>query len=600
MHRSVQITEKCGGRYHLNHKSLSFRAIAFISVIILLFASVSIVLSYDRQKQMFIQVISAISKTVDTQLETLSSEIDAVKRLLADDSSTYSGYTNVFISLSNKLDNSLKAEYITDGYLFAPDLIETDQKNQLKVILASDKLVEAGVKPNTVVELNPSQLTAYQTALEKGESISKPFSMEDREILTVFTTIKNRSDQVSAVLAIHFDYDLMQKDLLQSLQIPVLISLCMGGLLLGGSIFAIRHTLKRIKDISDLSLQTAQGDLTVRVPVTSKDEIGVLAENFNAMLCSIEEVVKGIDRTTASMVDSSENLFVHAEQTTQATTQISADIQQVAAGSETQMQGAMESVRSMEEMATGIQRIAQSASQVAEVAVEATKEAEQGNIVVQNTIEQMKALSQTVNEAVMVINILNEVSTEIGHITGAITTISNQTNLLALNAAIEAARAGDEGKGFAVVANEVRKLAEQSKESSDQIRLLVQGIQEGTQQAMDSMTRGEKEVVETVEAVEQAGQAFEKIVSSIQNITGQIEEVSASSEQMSASSEEVTATIEQLSQIAQGATQYTQNVASSSQQQLVAIEEVAASASEVNRTAKALQTAVEHFTVRKE
>ncbi|QDX93156.1 methyl-accepting chemotaxis protein [Brevibacillus laterosporus] len=583
----------------MNHRSLSFRAIAFISIIILLFTSVSIVLSYDRQKQMFIQVIAAISKSVDTQLETLSSEIDAVKRLIVDESNSNSGYTNVFISLSNKLDNSLQAEYVTDGYLFAPDLIQNDQKSQLKVILASEKLVEAGVKPNSIIELNPSQLVAYQSALDKGESISKSFINEDKEVLTVFTTIKNRSDQVSAVLAINFDYDLMQKDLLQSLQFPVLISLFFGVILLGGSIFAIRHTMKRIKALSDLSLQTAQGDLTVRVPITSKDEIGVLAENFNTMLCSIEEVVKGIHRTTASMVDSSENLFVHAEQTTQATTQISADIQQVAAGSETQMQGALESVRSMEEMATGIQRIAESASQVAEAAGEAAKEAEQGNTVIQNTVGQMRELSQTVNEAVMVINILNEVSAEIGHITGAITTISNQTNLLALNAAIEAARAGENGKGFAVVANEVRKLAEQSKESSDQIRLLVQGIQEGTQQAMDSMSKGEREVVETVEAVEQAGQAFGRIVSSIQNITGQIEEVSASSEQMSASTEEVTANIEQLSQIAQGATQYTQNVATSSQQQLVAIEEVAASANEVNRTAKDLQTAVEHFKVRK-
>ncbi len=576
---------------------MSFRAIAFITVGIILFTSVSIALSFNRQTTMYDQVLSAISNTVEIQVASSVPEIEAVKRSITEQNAENSGYTTVFIGLSNKMENALKAEYISNGYILYPDLEEKDGKSYLKLIMSSQETMKGDLKPNSLKELTPEERNAIDMLKGSAKLTSKPYETPNGERLAYYTLVKNKSDETIAILAVEFDYGMVKSNIINDLLIPLSISVVLAIIVLTGSIMMVRRWLQPIKSISQVTQQAARGDLTVRIPVKSDDELGMLSRHVNTMLDSIKNVVQGIHTTTDEMVLASERLQRLAEQTKMVSIQISADIQEVAAGSETQVNGAQESARSMEEMATGIQRIAESAGKVAESATEVSREAESGNTVIQSTVSQMRELNQTVQEAVTVIRILNEVSAEIGHITGAITDISNQTNLLSLNAAIEAARAGENGKGFAVVANEVRKLAEQSKESSDQIKLLVQGIQDGTQQAMESMSKGEREVAATVETTERAGEAFEKIVLSIQGITGQVEDVSASAEQMSASSQQVNATIEQLSRIAESASQYTLNVANASQDQVTAMEDVAKSIYSLNETAQRLQRAVDSFTV---
>jgi methyl-accepting chemotaxis protein len=341
----------------------------------------------------------------------------------------------------------------------------------------------------------------------------------------------------------------------------------------------------------------AQGLLNQKVELERKDELGQLALSFNQMSLNIRALIEQVKKAGDQVATSSEQLSESAEQTKQAVNHITLTIQEVATGAEAQVQGSEESAKAMEEMAIGIQRIAEKSSVVLDASVETVKEAEKGNDSIQIAVRQMDSISHSVNNSASVIKLLGERSKEIGDIVQVITSISSQTNLLALNAAIEAARAGEHGRGFAVVAGEVRKLAEQSRKSAEQITGLIQKMQEGTTQAVSAMEDGTREVKTGIVTVHQAGEAFERIVKAAQRVAEQIEEVSASSEQMSASSQQVTASVEEITTIAKESAEGTQNIASASEEQLASIEEISASSDALNKMAQELKEVIGKFKV---
>ena len=326
-----------------------------------------------------------------------------------------------------------------------------------------------------------------------------------------------------------------------------------------------RQTIQKPIQILDIQLQKLVkhgGDLTQKIEVKSKDEIGRLAVSFNLFLDNLRQIISQVHDVSQKVAASSEELSASTEQNKQATTQIASSIQEVSSGADTQVKEIGEVVKTMEVMSQGIQRLAETSGVVSESSKETATAASKGNVSIQNAVSK-----------------LNKQSQEIGNIVNVITGISDQTHLLALNAAIEAAHAGDLGKGFAVVASEVKKLAEQSKESANQIASLVKEVQQGM---ID---------------VQKVGEAFHDIVSKAQHVANEIEKVSASTEEMSANSQEVTASIEQMGQIAKDSASNTQNVASASEEQLASFEEITASADALGHMATELQQLISKFKV---
>jgi methyl-accepting chemotaxis protein len=368
--------------------------------------------------------------------------------------------------------------------------------------------------------------------------------------------------------------------------------------ILAGYFFATR-IVTPLKTLVDASERIAKGDLTVHVSLKDKTEIGKLAAGFNLMIINIKAIIEQVGAGAEQVAASSEQLTASAEQTSQATQQIAASIQVMADGTDQQIKSVEDSSVVVEEMSQGVQHIADRTQNVSLIAVEAAEKSVEGGNAIQTAVKQMNSIQSTIDHLAMIIKDLGTSSNQIGQIVEVITGISSQTNLLALNAAIEAARAGEHGRGFAVVANEVRKLAEQSNQSAQQIAGLISTIQSETSTAVGSMENTMKEVLEGIQTVNGAGDIFKEIQESIHNVADQIQNVSASAQQISVGAQQVVHSIQSISNVTEIAAAGSQNVSAAAQEQLASMNEISASANALSHMAEELQNLVGKFTVSK-
>jgi methyl-accepting chemotaxis protein len=232
-----------------------------------------------------------------------------------------------------------------------------------------------------------------------------------------------------------------------------------------------------------------------------------------------------------------------------------------------------------------------------QVSLEASTQAQQGNEVIRNAVEQMGSIQKTVGQASGAMMQLSGQIGEINSILLLIGDISAQTNLLALNASVEAARAGQSGLGFAVVANEIKKLSIQSASSAKSITHIVKLIQSDTHNVLNEMQTGMQAIEIGMDLVGLAGHTFERIVLSNDNVSFEIQEIASSTEQMSASSEQLAASLSELAGIAEQSLQTSQAVASTTVEQLGSMEGISTSAVSLNNMSNELKDALIAFKI---
>ncbi|MFD1356529.1 methyl-accepting chemotaxis protein [Fictibacillus halophilus] len=362
--------------------------------------------------------------------------------------------------------------------------------------------------------------------------------------------------------------------------------------------FISRNISRPVIRMADMLNEIADGDLTMDpIKVKNKDEIGMLADGINHMGMNLASLIRQVRVTSEQVAASSEELTASAEQTSLATEQIAGTIQQVAGGSQEQVRTVEDIVEAMNQLSAGIQQIAVSMQNMSESSSRSLSVAEGGNETIKETVGQMDAIHASITNTSQVVKDLGEQSQEITKIVDVITDISGQTNLLALNAAIEAARAGEQGRGFAVVADEVRKLAEQSSASAQQIGQLITAIQELTEKAVEAMESGTEEVTGGRELVYRSGEAFKSLYDSVAEVSNQVGEVSAATQQMSASTEHVAGAIDVISSMAETAASSTQEVSASAEEQLASMEEISSSSNALSQLAEEMNETINKFRV---
>ncbi|TSI11036.1 methyl-accepting chemotaxis protein [Lysinibacillus sp. BW-2-10] len=359
--------------------------------------------------------------------------------------------------------------------------------------------------------------------------------------------------------------------------------------------FIIRSIIVPLNELKDKAITISKGDLTERIEVYSKDSIGQLAEAFNVMQESLQELIQKVEQSVELVASSAEELSASAEETSAATGQVAISIQEVASSAEKQRYGVDETAQSLDVVSEGASTIADHSTIVSELSRHTMVQAEEGGQAVTNTVVQMQSIHKSVMESNAMIQSLNESSKEVSSILNVITGIADQTNLLALNAAIEAARAGEHGKGFAVVADEVRKLAEQSQLSAKEIYAIVSRIQQDTESTVQTMIRVTDDVQAGVKVSNEAIEKFNLIYESTRKITPQMEEVSATAQQMSAAIQEITSAANEMVIIAQGNAATSEEVAASAEEQLAAMEEISQSANGLSAMAEELKEVITKF-----
>ena len=319
-----------------------------------------------------------------------------------------------------------------------------------------------------------------------------------------------------------------------------IITLLVSGLLLGlamawiGTLVIVSPVTKVMRAMQ--AIADGEGDLTQRLPLTGRDEIGQLSAAFNRFVEKVENVIGETSTLVAQLANSSEDMSNVAQVTSQGVTRQQSETDQVASA--------------MNEMTATVQEVARNAGEAASAASQAETETQSGSTVVRESIDAINQLANDVERAAKVIHRVENETSDIGGILDVIRGIAEQTNLLALNAAIEAARAGDQGRGFAVVADEVRTLAQRTQRSTQEIQEMIERLQSGAHEAVQTMEEGRERTRASVSKSEQAGTSLETISGAVSTINNMNTQIASAAEQQSQVAEEINRNIVSISQVA--------------------------------------------------
>jgi len=339
--------------------------------------------------------------------------------------------------------------------------------------------------------------------------------------------------------------------------------------LVGGGMMMVVHRITRSLNELGSTMHQIQtsNDLSRRVTVTSGDEVGLIGQSFNQMIQSFQEIIRQV-------VSNSHGVM-------QAAGKLSESSHRVAVRSQSQSDATASMAAAVEEVTTSIGHVADSSQETHNIAHQSGELSSQGGEIVQDAATEMSKIADSVNQSSQFIQRLGEHSNQISAIVNVIKEIADQTNLLALNAAIEAARAGEQGRGFAVVADEVRKLAERTARSTEEITAMIGSIQSGTQHAVASMQEGRARVTEGVAMANRAGDSMSQIRDGADRVISAVSDISSALREQSAASSQVAQQVEIIARM--------------TEENSVAANEIAGEAQQLESLAGALESAVSRF-----
>lgn len=300
-----------------------------------------------------------------------------------------------------------------------------------------------------------------------------------------------------------------------------------------------------VREIDGVVDGFAQGDLTRRIKLSCKDEMGTIGERFNAASENLRAIIVNVEKSVESVFSASAALQASSRQISEDSEQQSESVQATAAA--------------IEQITVSITHVADSSREASNAAINAASITEAGERTVHQASAEMNSIATSVSQSAALIDGLNERARQISSIVGVIRDIADQTNLLALNAAIEAARAGEQGRGFAVVADEVRKLAERTGSATGEITTMIGDIQRETANAVSSMETGSAQASRGVKLADEAAESLAQVSTGSHETRVRIEEIADAMREQSAATTDIAKNLERISVMTENANLEVQN-----------------------------------------
>ena len=406
---------------------------------------------------------------------------------------------------------------------------------------------------------DPVNIKQANTVLEAVKMYKKSF--DDYVEFVNSQTIENDKMVVEAreLIAGCDDLRAGQKEEMESASssaITLAISFVIGALIIGilvafiitrGIVNPINKTVEMLKDVAQ-----GEGDLTKRIEIEQKDEVGDLAKWFNTFMDKLHDIIATVAGNT--------------EQLASAATEISSSSEELSAGVKEQTNQTAQVSTAVEEMTATIVETSKNTGEASQKAQEAATKAQEGSQLAEDTSRGMDEIVDSSNITGQNIEGLAEKATAIGEIITVIDDVADQTNLLALNAAIEAARAGEQGRGFAVVADEVRKLAERTTKATKEVAETIKGIQSDVSNANEQIGDSSKIVEKGKDLVQKTNTSLNEIYSGIEAVQEMMRQVATASEEQSAAAEQISRSVENVDRITKETATGAEQAATASEQ----------------------------------
>ncbi|MDS0527559.1 methyl-accepting chemotaxis protein [Clostridium sp. SHJSY1] len=352
-----------------------------------------------------------------------------------------------------------------------------------------------------------------------------------------------------------------------------------------------------IKKLKEVFTKASDGDLTVSMDATTKDEFNDLAEAFNHMIRNISNLMKNVTASSKEVLETSSNLASMSEEVTASVEEVSKAIGEVATGATTQAQNAQSGAEEMNGLSDRLDKMGVSSNEVDKLSAGTRELGSKGLSMIDTLIDKSNKTKMVTAEVSSIVEDMNESTKKINSISETISQITEQTNLLSLNASIESARAGEAGKGFAVVAEEIRKLAEQSKGSTEEIKLIIANIQEKSDTAVNAIKVTNDVVTEQDLAVGETKEIFNEILKSIGMVIDKVEEIKKAILEIDSKKRNVVEEIEGISSISQETASATEEVTASTEEITSAMNKFTNFAEGLQVLAEKLESEIHKFTI---
>lgn len=448
-----------------------------------------------------------------------------------------------------------------------------------------------------------SQLsTALGEIKETKEADTRNMTLNGEEYVIYFQPLLNYNGELSGILAHRFPNVVSSQTEFQNVISRVKLSLYVVYSILiivsaALCYFTIMKLLKPLKDLKVISHSISEGDFTQKIECKTNDEIGELANDFNNMRQSMSALIANIMHTSNEVAVSADKVTQNTQQSSVAINETARTVDDISSGASEQAKNTQEGYNRILEFETIIEDNQKNMLELNEATKKVVFSVKEGLTVLDSLIEKNKENSLAVNAIYEVINSTKNSSTRINNASSVITSIAEQTNLLALNAAIEAARAGEAGKGFSVVADEIRKLAEQSRQSTNEIDAVINELQINVNEAVKTM----QDIMEIMKyqelSVKTTELKYKDIDENIKMTTKIVDIMNISGHEMQKKKKEMFTIIESLSAIADENAAGAEEVSASTQELASSMKGIADSSLNLYRSTQELNGSIQRFKV---